>query len=149
AIVDLVDDQAGLEDDHVGDHGIVERIRVFGDVEILLDDTPRVGEERPVGTDPAAILIRLSNVVGADRHKPAIANFELTMELNKSFGLPAVLGAETSTAEDENHRMLSLQLGELPAFRSVVGQLIVGEGRPWNNVSSHMKSSNRWVRVAG
>src|SRR6266516_6168285 len=37
--------------------------------------------------------------------------------------------------------MLSLQFGELPAFRGVVGKLIVGEDSPWNNVRSHMKSS--------
>jgi len=132
----------------VGDHGIVERIRVFGDVEIFLDDTPRVGEERPVGTDSAAIFIRLSDVVGANRDKPAIGNLELTMELNKPFRLPAVLGAETAAAEDENHWMLSLQFGELPAFRGVVSKLVVGEDRPWDNVRSHRKSSS-WVRVAG
>jgi hypothetical protein len=62
------------------------------------------------------------------------------MEFNKPFSLPAVLGAETSAAEDENHWMLSLQLGELPAFRGVVGKLIVGEYSSWNNVRSHMKS---------
>ena len=36
--------------------------------------------------------------------------------------------------------MLSLQFGELPAFRGVVGKLIVGEDSPWNNVRSHIKS---------
>jgi hypothetical protein len=40
AVVDLVNNQTGTEDNHVGDHGIVDRIRVFGDVEIFLDDTP-------------------------------------------------------------------------------------------------------------
>jgi hypothetical protein len=74
----------------VGDHGIVDRISVFGDVEIFLDDTPRVGEERPVGTDSAAIFIRQSDIVGANRDKPG--NLELTMEFNKPFSLPAVLG---------------------------------------------------------
>ena len=39
-------------------------------------------------------------------------------------------GAETSTAEDENHGMLSLQFGELPAFCDVIGELIVGEDSP-------------------
>src|SRR5712671_7898336 len=68
------------------------------------------------------------------------------MECNKPFSLPAVLGAETSAAEDEDHWMLSLQFGELPAFRGVVGKLIVGEDSPWNNVGSHMKSST--VRCA-
>ena len=38
------------------------------------------------------------------------------MELNKPLSLPAVLGTETSAAEYENHRILSLQLGELAAW---------------------------------
>jgi hypothetical protein len=59
------------------------------------------------------------------------------MEFNKPLSLPAVLGAETSAAEDENHGMLPLQFGELPAFRGVVGKLIVGEDSPWNNLRSH------------
>jgi len=63
------------------------------------------------------------------------------MEFNKPFGLRAVLGAETSAAEDLNHWTLSSQFQELPAFRGVVGKLIVGEDSPWNNVRSHMKSS--------
>jgi len=141
AVVDLINHKTRLEDNHVRDHGIVERISVFGDVEIFLDDTPRVGEERPVGADSAAIFIRLSDIVGADRDQPAIGNLELTMQCNQPFGLPAVLGAETSAAENENHGMLSLQFGELPAFRGVVGKLIVGEDSPWNNVRSHRKSS--------
>jgi hypothetical protein len=51
----------------MGDHRIVERIGVFGDVEIFLDDAPHVREERPVGADAAAILVRLRDVVGANR----------------------------------------------------------------------------------
>jgi hypothetical protein len=141
AVVDLINDQTGLEDNHVGDHGIVDSIRVFGDVEIFLDDTPRVREEMPVGTDTAAIFIRLSDIVGANGDKPAIGNLQFAMEFNKTFRLSAVLGAETSAAEDENHGMLSLQFGELPAFRGVVGKLIVGEYSSWNNVRSHIKSS--------
>jgi hypothetical protein len=66
----------------MGDHGIVERIGVFDDVEVFLHFTPRVGEERPVGVDSGAIFIRLRDVVGADRDQPAIANLEFTMELN-------------------------------------------------------------------
>ena len=139
SVVDLINDKTGLEDNHVRNHGIVDRVRVFGDVEVLLNDTPRVGEESPVGADSAAIFIRQSDIVGANRDKPAIGNLELTMEFSKPFRLPAVLGLETSAAEDENHRMLSLQFGELPAFCGVVGKLIVGEDNPWNNVRSHIK----------
>jgi hypothetical protein len=141
AVVDLINDEARLEDNDVGDHGIVEWIRVFGNVEIFLDHTPRVGEERPVSTDSSAIFTRLSDIVGADRDEPAIANLELTMELDKPFSLPAVLGAVTSAAENEDHWMPPLQLRELPTFRGVVGKLIVGEDGPWNYVRPHMNSS--------
>jgi hypothetical protein len=126
----------------VGDHGIVERISVFGDVEIFLDDSPGVGEEGPVGTDSAAIFTRLSNIVGANRDEPAIPNLELTMELDQPLSLPAVLGSVTSAAEDEDQWILSLQFGELPVFRGVVGKLVVGEDGPGNNVRSHIKSSS-------
>ena len=64
------------------------------------------------------------------------------MELKKPLSLPAVLGAETSAAEYEDHRILSLQLGELPALRGMVGKLIVGEDSPWNDVGSHLKPSS-------
>jgi len=89
-----------------------------------------------------AILIRLSDIVGADCDQAAIANFDLTMELNQPFSLPALFGAEASPAEDEDHRVLSLQFGELLPLSAVVGEFIVGEYRPGNNVRSHMKSSN-------
>src|SRR5262249_38051105 len=134
-------DQTRLEDNHVRDHRIVDRIRVFGDVEIFLDGAPHVGKERPVRTNPAAIFIRLSDIVGADRDKSAIANLELTMKLNKPFGHPAILGAITSAAEDQDHWILPLQFGELPALRGVVGKLVVGEDSPGNDVGPHVNYS--------
>jgi hypothetical protein len=99
----------------------VERIRVFGDVEVSLDFTPRVGEERPMGADSCAKFIRLRDIVGADRDQPAIGNLEFTMELNQPFRLPAVLGSVTPAAEDENQGVVSLKVGELPVFRGMVG----------------------------
>jgi hypothetical protein len=133
----------------VGDHRIVVRIRVFGDVEILLDDAPHVGKERPVGAETAAILIRLSNIVSADRNKPAIADLELAVQLDEPFGLPAVLWSVASAAEDQNHGMLSLQFRELPVLCGMVGQLIVGEDRPRNNVGSHLSSSTTELAGVG
>src|SRR6516164_3209122 len=61
------------------------------------------------------------------------------MELNKPFSVPAILRAETSAAEDENHWVSSLQFGELPTFRGVIGKFIVGEDCPGNNVRSHIQ----------
>ena len=94
-----------------------------------------------MGVDSGAIFICLRDIIGANRDQPAISNLELTMELNEPFSLPAVLGTETSAAQHQNHRMLSLEFGELPAFGSVIGKLVVGEDNPWNNVRSHVKSS--------
>src|SRR5580700_6245374 len=61
------------------------------------------------------------------------------MEFDKPFSLAAILGAESSAAQDENHWVLSLQFGELPMFRGVIGKLIIGEHCPGNNVRSHIQ----------
>src|SRR5713101_6711013 len=105
AVIDLEYNETRFEDDDMRDHGIVLGVRVFGNVEIFLDNTACIREERPVGADATPIFIRLGNIVGADCDEAAIANLELTMELNKPFSLPAVFGAETSAAEDQNHRV--------------------------------------------
>jgi hypothetical protein len=125
AIVDLVNDKTRFKHDHMGDHGIVIGVGIFRYVEILLDDAPGVRKERPMGTDPAAIFIRLDDVISADCNKAAIGNLELTMEFNKPFGLPTVLGTVSSATEDENHRMLSLEVREHSPRPPVVGKLVV------------------------
>jgi hypothetical protein len=125
----------------MGDHGIVERIRVFGDVEIFLDDPAGVGKERPLGTDAAAVFIRFGDVVCADGDKPAVGDLKFAMELHEAFGLTAVLGAEASAAKDENHGMLALQFGELATFRGVVGKFVIGKLRAGNDVGSHGSTS--------
>ena len=90
--------------------------------------TIRLTSERKGQWAPTPLrYVRLSDVVGANRGQPAIADLQLTMECNKPFSLPAVLRAETSAAEDKNHWMLSLQFGELLAIRGVIGELIIGE----------------------
>ncbi len=149
AIVDLVDDKAGLKNNHVGDHRIVGGIRVFGDVEIFLDHARRVREKRPVRADVGAKLIGLGDIVGADCDQPAIANLELAMEFHEQFRLAAIFRAESTAAENQNHGMLCLQLGELAMLAGVIGELVVGENGPRNNVSSHRKTSTVGCAPAG
>jgi hypothetical protein len=119
----------------------VDRVGIFGDVQVLLDCAPRVGEKRPVGADSTTIFIGFDNTVCTYCNEPAIADLELAMELNKALGLSAVLGTVASTAENKNHRMLSLQLRQLAVFRCVVGKLIVREDSAWNDVGSHVETS--------
>jgi hypothetical protein len=114
----------------VRNYRIVVGIGICGDVEILLDDTTPVGQERPVGVNTATIFIRFNirfnYVVGADRDKSAIANLALTMKLDKPSAWRRSFGAVTSAVENQNHWLLALQFGELTALRSMVGKLKVG-----------------------
>jgi hypothetical protein len=62
---------------------------------------------------------------------------ELAMQLDEALGLTAVFGAEASAAEDEDHRMNRLKLGELAALGGVIGEFVVGEDRAGDDVWSH------------
>ena len=87
----------------------------------------RVGEKRPARADSGAKLIRLGDVVRANRDQPAIAYLELMVKLEKSFMLAAILGTIISAAKNENCRMLSLEFREFPTLRRVIGKLVIGE----------------------
>ena len=59
------------------------------------------------------------------------------MQLHKAFVLTAIFWAEPSAAEDQNHRMLTLQLRKFSMFAGLVGQLIVGKDCTRNDIASH------------
>jgi hypothetical protein len=61
------------------------------------------------------------------------------MKLDEEFCLPTVLGAITSTTEHKNHGMLTLELGELAAFGSMVSKFVVGKEGAGHNIGSHNK----------
>jgi hypothetical protein len=137
AVVDFVDDETGFKNDDVGNHRIVDGIGVLGDIEVFLYNAACVGEERPVSADSGAVLVGEGDVVGADGDEPAVGDLEFTMELDETFGLAAILRTEASPAEDENHGMRTLQIGELAALCCVVGEFVVGKDCAGDNVSSH------------
>jgi hypothetical protein len=138
-VVDLVNDETGFKHDRVWDHRIVQRIRVFSDIEVSLNYTPGVWEERPVGANSASKFIDLNNIVGSDCDQPAISNLELAVELNEALVLPTLLGAETAATENKHHRIWPLEFRELPALGAVVGKLIIEEDSAWNNIESHLQ----------
>jgi hypothetical protein len=114
-------------------------ISVFADVQILLNRSAYIGKKRPVSTDACTIFIRNSDVVCANGHETAIGNFQFTVELDEEFCLPAVLGAKTSATKHENHGMLTLELGELTAFGTMVGKFVVRKQGAGDNIGSHKK----------
>jgi hypothetical protein len=51
--------------------------------------------------------------------------------------LLVVLGAEVAARQDQDHRVAALQLAEAPSGAGVVGQLVVGEPSPGDDVTAH------------
>ena len=144
AIVDLVNDKAGLQHNHVRNHWIVDRVGVFGDVEIFLNDAPWIGEKGPVSAYSAAVFVGLGDVVGTDRDQPAVTDLHLTMELQQTFGLTAIFRAEGAAAEDNHHGILSLQLGEFSMLCGMIAKLIIREDCSRHHIGSRVKSSTVW-----
>lgn len=66
AVVDLVNDKTGLKHDRVWNHRIMQGVRVFGNIEVFLNYTPGVGQERPVRANFAVKFISLNHIVGSD-----------------------------------------------------------------------------------
>lgn len=88
-------------------------------------------------SDGRSELVGLDQVVGTDGDQPAVANPHFPIELKQPFHLAAVLRAEGSAAQNEDHWVRALQLGKLAPLRGVVGELVVGEGRAGTDVGSH------------
>src|SRR6202011_1447276 len=56
AVVDLEYNETRFEDDDMRNHRIVLRVRVLGDVEILLNLPSRIGQESPMSADARAVV---------------------------------------------------------------------------------------------
>src|SRR5215204_3243060 len=76
AVVDAVDDEPGLERERVRDHRVVLGVGVLLDVEVLLDDALRVGEEG-LGADRRAELLQRVMLVGRDRDDLGVGDGDL------------------------------------------------------------------------
>lgn len=136
-VVDLVDLQARLEDHGVGDHWITGWVGVFGNVEVLLDYPFRVGEERPLSAETVAESIDRGMVVGGDSDDLGVADDEFGIEVDQVPDLASILGAERASEQQEDHRVVALELGERLRVLVLVWQFVVGEGRSGDNVWTH------------
>ena len=103
------------------------RIGILGDIEVLLNDAARIRKKWPMRADPGPEFICVGDVVCADRHQPAITDFHLTMELKQSFMLPAIFRAISAAAENHDHRIQRLQLGQLAMFPGLIRKLVIWE----------------------
>src|SRR5712671_4049319 len=108
AVVDLEHQKTGFEDNDMRNHGIVLRVRVLGDVEILLDLASRIGQERPMSAHACAVLIRRQHVVGTDGNQPGVTDFHLAIQVDQPLSLAQILRTVSSPAQHQNHRIRTL-----------------------------------------
>jgi hypothetical protein len=85
------------------DHWIVLRVRVLGNVEILLNLSSRIGQEDPMSADAGAVLVRQKHVVGTDGDEPGVTDFHLVVKLDQTLGLAPILWTESSAAEYQDY----------------------------------------------
>jgi hypothetical protein len=65
------------------------------------------------------------------------------MEFHQQLRLAAILGTETSPAENEDHGMLALELREFAVLSGVVGKFVIGKDGSRNDVGSHVDNLHR------
>jgi hypothetical protein len=122
-----VHDEARLEHERVGDHRIVVRVGVLLDVEVPLDDAPRIGQERPVRADRGPELLQRVVLVGRDRDDLRVRHRQLGLERRQLQVLLVLLRAVVPAGEREDHRVVTLELAERARHVGVIRQFIVGE----------------------
>src|SRR4051812_6558348 len=54
--------------------------------------------------------------------------------------LPSILGAKRAATENDNHRVLPLQLRQFPMLAGVIGKVVIGETNTRNDVRAHMNA---------
>ena len=91
-----------------------------------------------MSADTGPEFVRLEEVVGRDRHEPAVADLHLAMELQQSFVLPPLFGTEPPAGKDQHERILLLQVRKTAVHAAVVRQRVVGKHGARNDVGSHI-----------
>jgi hypothetical protein len=81
-------------------------------VEILLDDSLRVGLERPLGADRGAELLGRTMDVGRGRGHLGVGDCDLGIEGGELEVLLVLLRAVVGASECEDQRIVALQLAE-------------------------------------
>ena len=102
----------GLSTSVCGIIGSLLGVGVLLDVEVLLDDPPRVGEEGPLGADRRAELLQRVVLVGRDRGHLGVRHGDLRIERRELEVLLVLLRAVVAAREREDQRVVALQLAE-------------------------------------
>jgi hypothetical protein len=113
------------------------RVGILGDVEVLLNGSGRVREERPLGTHRRAELLESVMVIGGDRDNPGISNSDLRKKRGKLQMLLVLFRAVVAAGKCEDQGIIALQFAEPARCARVIGQLIVRKNGSGYKVISH------------
>src|SRR5260370_10394736 len=113
AVVYFIYFQARLEDHGAREPRVVLRVGVLLDVEVLLHNAAGIGEERPLRSQPVAVLVGGEQVVGRDGDEARVPDLQLGMETDQLHRLAAVFGAVPPGGEEDDHGGPSLPLGNV------------------------------------
>src|SRR5271170_3925141 len=155
AVIDAVDDESWLEHERVRDHRIIFRVGVFGDVEVLLNDSVGVGEEGPLGAHRCAELLQRVVVIGGDGGNLGVCHSNLRIERGKLQMLLVFFRAVVAARERQYQRIIALEFAEPARCAGMIGQLIVGKNFSGYEVMAHdwipyeSIRSTHWLRHAG
>ena len=134
AVVDAVDDEAGLQDQRVRNHRIVLGICVLLNVEVFLNLSIRIGQEGPLGADRCAEFLKRVVIVGGDGDDLGVRHGDLWIEQGQFQMLLMFLGAIVAAGEGEDKWVIALQTAELAYRARVVGQFVIGKIASRDNV---------------
>src|SRR5215203_4647887 len=149
AVVDLVDDEPGLEHERVRNHRVVVRVGVLLDVEVLLDDALRVREEWPLGADRRPEFLERVVLVGRDRGDLGVGHRDLRIGRGELEVLLVLLRAVVAAREREDQGIIPLQLAEPSGDARVIRQLVVRKRAAGRDIGAHRRSFRlSWARVS-
>ena len=97
------------------------RVGVLLDVEVPLDCSAGVGQERPRGADRRAEFLQRVVLVGGDRDDLGIGHGDLRIEGSQLEVLVVLLGAVVPAGQREDQRIVALQLAEPAGHVGVIG----------------------------
>src|ERR1700719_3136983 len=121
AVIDAVDDESRLEHECMRNHWIVLRVGILRYVEVLLNGSVGVGEERPLRADRRAELLECVVVIGGDRDDLGVTHSDLRIKRGKIQMLLVFLRAVVATRERQDQRVIALEFAELARCVRVIG----------------------------
>ena len=125
AVIDAVNDESRFEHQSVRNHRIMFGVGVLRDIEILLNYSAGVGEERPLRADRCSELLDCVVVIGGDGHYLGVSDSDLGIKGSKIQMLLVLFRAVMAARERQYERVIALEFAEPARCARVIGLLII------------------------